>query len=56
MNQRVVELFAQGKYREALELAQKALAIRQQLLGEEHPDYAASLNNLAAAVSRDGRV
>ena len=48
LNQRIVELSAQGKYREALELAQKALTIRQQLLGEGHPDYAQSLNNLAA--------
>ena len=47
LNQRVVELFAQGKYREALELVQKALTIRQQLLGEEHRDFARSLNDLA---------
>ena len=47
LNDRVVGLLAQGKHREALELAQKALTIRQQLLGEEHPDYAPGLNNLA---------
>ena len=47
LNQRALRLYEQGRYREALELAQEALAIARQLLGEEHPDYATSLNSLA---------
>ena len=38
---------AQGKYREAEELYKKALAIREETLGEEHPDTASSYYNLA---------
>src|SRR5262249_19518268 len=37
----------QGKYAEAGPLLQKALDIRRKALGEEHPDTAASYNNLA---------
>ena len=47
LNQRVVRLYEQCRYREALELAQEALKIDRQLLGEEHPDYAKCLRNLA---------
>ncbi|HAX74953.1 MAG TPA: kinesin, partial [Cyanobacteria bacterium UBA11372] len=46
LNQQVVELYQQGKYAEAIPLAQRALAIREKALGSEHPDVAASLNNL----------
>jgi CHAT domain-containing protein/tetratricopeptide (TPR) repeat protein len=42
-------LYREGKYRDALNLEAKSLAVRQQLLGEEHPDTALSLNNLAAS-------
>ena len=35
-----------GQYAKAEPLSQQALAIRKQGLGEQHPDYAASLNNL----------
>src|SRR5262245_11087608 len=47
LNQQVVRLWQAGRTREALPLARQALAIRKELLGEAHPDYAASLNNLA---------
>jgi len=47
LNDRVFELWSAGKSQEALSLAQEALAIRKEVLGEEHPDYATSLNNLA---------
>ena len=47
LNQQVVELYQQGKYKDAISLAQKALAIREKVLGSEHPDVATSLNNLA---------
>lgn len=39
-------LYDQGKIREALTLAQRALAIRQEVLGEKHPETANSLNNV----------
>ena len=35
-----------GEYEPALEHCQKALNIRQELLGEKHPDIAQSLNNI----------
>ena len=38
---------AQGKYEQAESLYERALAIREQQLGPEHPDTATSLNNLA---------
>ena len=47
LTQQTFELYQQGKYNEAIPLAEKALAIRKQQLGTNHPDTAASLNNLA---------
>ena len=35
------------QYSTAESLLQQALAIRKKVLGEEHPDYAISLSNLA---------
>ncbi len=40
-------LEAKGKYDEAEPLFRRALQIRRNSLGEEHPDFANSLNNLA---------
>ena len=40
-------LARQGKYAEAEPLYRKALAIRQKVLGENHPHTANSYNNLA---------
>jgi CHAT domain-containing protein/Tfp pilus assembly protein PilF len=48
LNAQVVNLHRAGRSRQALPLAQRALAIRGRLLGEDHPDYAQSLFNLAA--------
>ncbi len=47
LNKQAVELYQAGRYPEALPLAQRALAIDEKALGPEHPDTAASLNNLA---------
>ncbi|BAY23425.1 peptidase-like protein [Calothrix sp. NIES-2100] len=47
LNEQVVQLYQQGKYSEAIPLAEIALAIREKVLGQEHPDVAESLNNLA---------
>ena len=41
-NGQVVQLQQQGKWKEALPLAEKALATRQEILGEKHPACAAS--------------
>ena len=38
---------AQGKYDEAEPLYKESLAIRKKVFGDEHPDVAGSLNNLA---------
>ena len=47
LNQRIVELFKQGKYQEAIPLAEKAVDIAKRLRGPEDPEFATSLNNLA---------
>ena len=39
--------YMQGHYAEAEPLYQRALAIREQVLGARHPHVATSLNNLA---------
>ncbi|NEO19175.1 MULTISPECIES: tetratricopeptide repeat protein [unclassified Moorena] len=55
LTQQVIDLNEQGKYSEAIPLAQEALRIRQQVLGEEHADVATSLNHLAALYREMGR-
>ena len=40
----------QGELKQAKEYHERALAIRQQPLGPQHPDVARSYNNLAAIV------
>ena len=47
LNDEVVRLCDAGKYDEAIPIAERALAIRQKVLGPSHPDVADSLNNLA---------
>jgi tetratricopeptide (TPR) repeat protein len=55
LNQQVGELYQQGKYNEAILLAEKALAIFKKVLGENHFDVATSLNNLALLYGFQGR-
>ncbi|NET59404.1 MAG: tetratricopeptide repeat protein, partial [Symploca sp. SIO2E6] len=55
LNQKAFQLYQEGKYSEAILLAEKALAIRQRILGQEHPDVATSLNNLAFLYYSQGR-
>ncbi|NEO89987.1 MAG: tetratricopeptide repeat protein [Moorea sp. SIO3G5] len=50
-----MELYQQGKYSEAIPLWERVLEIQQQLLGEEHPDVATSLNTLAELYLFQGR-
>jgi CHAT domain-containing protein/Tfp pilus assembly protein PilF len=45
--QQAVQLYEQGEYRQALPLAEQALTLREQQLGENHPLVATSLSNLA---------
>ncbi|MGD1700707.1 tetratricopeptide repeat protein [Dapis sp. BLCC M229] len=45
----------QGRYTKAEPLLLKALEMYKQLLGEEHPDVASSLNNLGNLYSNQGR-
>ena len=46
---------SQGQYAEAEPLFRRALAIREQALGPDHPDTATSLNNLADLYDSQGR-
>jgi tetratricopeptide (TPR) repeat protein len=45
----------QGRYAEAEPLIRRSLAIREKVLGREHPDVARSLNNLADLYERQRR-
>jgi tetratricopeptide (TPR) repeat protein len=46
---------SQGRYEQAEPLMKEALEIRKQVLGTNHPDYAASLNNLAMLYYKQSR-
>ena len=54
LHQQAEELYNQGQYAAAIPLAERALAIREKLLGQEHPDVAESLNNLAVLYREQG--
>jgi CHAT domain-containing protein len=47
LNQRVVQLYQQGKYRQATMFAEQAMALARKLWGNEHPNLVTSFNNLA---------
>ena len=44
----------QGELNQRKEYHERALAIRQQTLGPQHPDFATSYNNLANVLSGQG--
>lgn len=46
----------QGRYQEAYALGTRALDLRRELLGDEHPDVVGSHNNLASALWRMGEL
>lgn len=48
LHDRAIALYREGRYAEGAGLAQKALALREQLLGLNHPDVAKDLDTLAA--------
>jgi len=47
-------LFGEGRYAEAAEFERQILAIRRDVLGDDHLDVATSLNNLAVMMERHG--
>jgi CHAT domain-containing protein/tetratricopeptide (TPR) repeat protein len=49
-----VELFGQGKYPEAIALAEDALAVYRRILGEEHSETATLMNNLGVMLTKSG--
>jgi CHAT domain-containing protein len=55
LHDQVLELYQQGKYNEAIPLAKKVLAICKQVLGDNHPLTAQSLNDLARLYKSQGR-
>ena len=55
LQQKLLQLFNQGQYSEAVPLAERALAIRERVLGAGHPDVALSLYFLATLYTKQGR-
>ena len=55
LNQTAYYLRGRARYDEAELLYQRALQIREQVLGPDHPDTAGSLNNLAALLKSQGK-
>jgi tetratricopeptide (TPR) repeat protein len=52
--ERLFALYLQGEFASAAKLGDQILPIHKKLLGESHPDYATSLNNLAAVQEKMG--
>ena len=48
LNQQAVKLYQQGRYVEAIQPVSQLRDLASQYLGEDHPDFATDLNNLAA--------
>lgn len=48
LNGELMKLGNQGRFRDAVPIAKQVLAIRQEILGENHADTAQSLNNLGS--------
>jgi tetratricopeptide (TPR) repeat protein len=55
LNQSVVQLYHECQYSQATTLAEEALTLARQIWGEEHPNVATSLNNLAYLYESQGR-
>jgi CHAT domain-containing protein/tetratricopeptide (TPR) repeat protein len=54
LDRQMEQLYQQGQYPEALRLARQVAELSRQALGEDHPDTAASLNNLGALLQAMG--
>jgi tetratricopeptide (TPR) repeat protein len=55
LNERATELGNVGRYSEAEPLYKQSLAIREKVLGPNHSEVAASLNNLVLLYGKQGR-
>jgi CHAT domain-containing protein/tetratricopeptide (TPR) repeat protein len=55
LDARVNALYAEGKYAEAIPLAERYVELMRARVGETHADYAAGLSNLAHALRNAGR-
>jgi len=47
LNQQTVNLYREGRYEEAVVVAEQVVKLSRRCLGGEHPDFAQNLNNLA---------
>jgi CHAT domain-containing protein/tetratricopeptide (TPR) repeat protein len=54
LNTLVEQLYGEGKFQEAIPLAERSLAIREKARGPRHPEVAESLSNLAALYQAQG--
>jgi tetratricopeptide (TPR) repeat protein len=54
LHERIVELYQQGKLREAIPLAEKLVVLTKRAKGDEDPETAGSLNNLALFYEETG--
>ncbi|WP_062296602.1 CHAT domain-containing tetratricopeptide repeat protein [Nostoc piscinale] len=54
LNQQVIKLYQEGKYSTAIPLAERVLAIREKVLGQENLVVATNLNNLATLYQAQG--
>jgi tetratricopeptide (TPR) repeat protein len=54
LNGKVIRLFEEGRFPEATAAARQLLEMQRLELGENHPDYATSLSNLALLLQRQG--
>ena len=52
---RMIQLFHQGKYAEAIPLAEQVIAILRRVQGSNSPELATALNNLAGLYDSQGR-
>lgn len=55
LEDRISQLHIQGKQNEAISLAQRALTIYEQVLGQDHPKVTGSLNTLADLYKEQGK-
>ena len=54
LNQQVNQLIEQGKYQEAIPIAEKAVEVAKRVRGPEHPETADALNNLGFLFQKIG--
>ena len=55
LNYKVRELYKQGEYSEATDVAKEALKVAENTFGPDHPRVATSLNNLGEVYGAQGR-